>query len=94
MINFCKKERKTWEQNLRVNNMPYSIRKSGSGFKVVNRKTGKAFSGKPISKNKAKKQVAALHINVKEAFDILFSKIIKKYSWFFLNLDYNITKYR
>jgi len=60
--------------------MPYSIRKSGSGFKVVNKETGKAYSKKPMTKSKAKKQMSALHINVKETFDSLFSKIIKLYS--------------
>lgn len=60
--------------------MPYSIKKSGSGFKVFKKGTGKSFSKKPMTKEKAKKQVAALHINVKESrFDNCFAQIIKKY---------------
>ena len=60
--------------------MPYAIKKSGAGFKVVNKKTGHAFSKKPMSKVKAKKQVAALHINVKESFDSAAARILKKHS--------------
>jgi hypothetical protein len=60
--------------------MPYSIRKSNAGFKVFNKKTGHAFSKKPMSKEKAKKQVAALHINVKESFDDLVTNILRKHS--------------
>jgi hypothetical protein len=61
--------------------MPYTIRKSGGGYKVTNKKTGKQYSKAPISKEKAKKQIAALQINVKEeCFDTFFQKIIKKYS--------------
>lgn len=63
--------------------MPYSIRKSGSGFKVVNKKTNHAFSKKPMSKDKAKRQVAALHINVKdvkESFKAAVGRILKKHS--------------
>lgn len=60
--------------------MPYSIRKSGSGFKVVNKKTGHTFSKKPMSKEKANKQVAALHINVKESFKAAVGRILKKHS--------------
>jgi hypothetical protein len=56
--------------------MPYSIRKSGSGFKVVNKKTGHAFSKKPMTKEKAKKQEAALHINAKESFDDVVNRIL------------------
>jgi len=37
--------------------MPYSIRKSDSGFKVVNKATGRKFSHKPLSKEKAKRQL-------------------------------------
>jgi len=60
--------------------MPYSIRKSGSGFKVVNKKTNRTFSKKPMSKEKAKRQVTALHINVKESFEAAVVRIIKKHS--------------
>lgn len=60
--------------------MPYSIRKSSSGVKVINKKTGRTFSRKPMSKEKAKKQVAALHINVKESFEAAVVKILKKHS--------------
>ena len=60
--------------------MQYSIRKSGSGFKVVNKKTNHSFSKKPMSNDKAKRQVAALHINVKESFEAAVVRILKKHS--------------
>jgi len=42
--------------------MPYSIVKSGSGFKVVGR-DGKPHSKEPLSMEMAKKQLAALNIS-------------------------------
>jgi hypothetical protein len=58
--------------------MPYSIRKSGQGYKVTNKKTGKTYSKKPMSKEKAKKQIAALHINTNESFEQTVIKLIEK----------------
>lgn len=43
--------------------MPYEIRKSGDGYKVFKKGTSKSFSKDPLSKEKAKAQLAALHIN-------------------------------
>lgn len=43
--------------------MPYAIRKSGSGYKVVNRDTGKTYSKSPQSHEMARKQLAALQIH-------------------------------
>lgn len=42
--------------------MPYGIRKSGEKFKVVNKETGRVF-GTHSTKEKAKKQLAALYIH-------------------------------
>jgi hypothetical protein len=42
--------------------MPYGIRKSGDKFKVVNKETGRVF-GTHSTKEKAKKQLAALYIH-------------------------------
>jgi hypothetical protein len=56
--------------------MPYSIRKSGSGYKVTNKNTGKTYSKKPQTKAKANKQLAALHINTNESFDQAVSRIL------------------
>lgn len=46
--------------------MPYKIRKKGSGYKVC-KVSGKCFSKKPMSKEKAVKQMAAIRINTKES---------------------------
>jgi hypothetical protein len=43
--------------------MPYEIRKSGSGYKVCKKDGEKCFSKNPISKEKAKAQMAALYAN-------------------------------
>lgn len=40
--------------------MPYEIRKMGTGFTVVNTKTGKEHSKKPIPKNRAEAQMRLL----------------------------------
>jgi len=42
--------------------MPYGIRKSGDKYKVVNKETGRVFGTHP-SKEKAKKQLAALYVH-------------------------------
>lgn len=42
--------------------MPYSIVKSGSGFKVIGR-DGKPHSKEPLTMEMAKKQLAALNIS-------------------------------
>ena len=45
--------------------MPYKLKKSGSGYKVTS--PGRSYSKHPMSKEKAKKQLAALHIHTKES---------------------------
>jgi len=59
--------------------MPYKIVKSGSKFKVMKKDGSKTF-GTHTSRSKAKKQIAALHINVKEGFDRIFQLLLKKHS--------------
>jgi hypothetical protein len=43
--------------------MPYELRKQDGGYKVGKKGSNKTFSKKPLSKTKAKAQLAALHIN-------------------------------
>lgn len=50
--------------------MPYTVRKSGKKYKVVNKNTGKVY-GTHDSKEKANKQLAALHIHTGESKFIL-----------------------
>jgi len=47
--------------------MPYSVVKSGEGFKVRNKNTGKTYSKKPLSREKAKAQMSAIHASSNEA---------------------------
>ena len=47
--------------------MPWNIAKSGSGYKVRNKETGKTYSKKPMAKSKAKKQLAAMYANYNES---------------------------
>lgn len=46
--------------------MPYSLKKSGSGYKVMSKDTGKTHSNKPIPKSRAKAQMRALYANMKK----------------------------
>jgi hypothetical protein len=57
--------------------MPYHIVKSGSGYKVSNKNSGKTYSKKPMSKSKAKKQLAALHINTNESMEARIDQILE-----------------
>jgi hypothetical protein len=41
--------------------MPYALRKSGRGYYVVNKETGRRFSSKPLPKNRAAAQMRALY---------------------------------
>lgn len=43
--------------------MPYKIKKSGGGYKVTSPNHKSGFSKKPLSKSKAKKQMAAIYAN-------------------------------
>ncbi len=40
--------------------MPYKLKQEGTGYKVVNTKTGKEHSGKPIPKTRAEAQMRLL----------------------------------
>ncbi len=44
--------------------MPYKVEKSGSGYKVVTKGTGKEHSNKPMSKKKAQAQMRAMYANM------------------------------
>jgi len=57
--------------------MPYKVVKSGSGYKVKNKKTGKTYSNNPLSKDKADAQLKALYANTSES-KMLISKINKR----------------
>lgn len=56
--------------------MPYKIVRSGNKFKVQKKDGSKTF-GTHASKKAAQKQMAALHINVKESFDETINKLLK-----------------
>ena len=45
--------------------MPYKLRKSGSGYQVVSKDTGKTHSKKPIPKSRAAAQMRALYMAMK-----------------------------
>lgn len=47
--------------------MPYKLKSTGGGWKVAKKHGGKTFSKKPMSKAKAKRQMAAIHAN--ESFE-------------------------
>lgn len=62
--------------------MPYKIRKVKSGFKVTTPKHPQGFSKKPLTKKKAKKQLAAIKIHTQNestlnSFDITANNILK-----------------
>jgi hypothetical protein len=43
--------------------MPYAVRKSGSGYKVFNKESGKSYSKKPLPKDRAQAQMRAIYAN-------------------------------
>lgn len=47
--------------------MPYKKQKSGKGYFVVNKDTGKKFSKSPLPETRANAQLAALHMNTNES---------------------------
>jgi hypothetical protein len=60
--------------------MPYKIKKQGSGYFVVNAKTGKKKNLKAHkTKTEAQKHLTALNINVRESFDSLCNDLLKAY---------------
>lgn len=46
--------------------MPYHVIKSGNGYKVQNKDTGKTYSNKPMTKEKAEAQMRAMYANINE----------------------------
>lgn len=44
--------------------MPYEVVKSGDGYKVRNKETGKTYSNKPLPKARAEAQMRALYANM------------------------------
>jgi hypothetical protein len=61
--------------------MPYHVSKSGSGYKVTSAKHPAGFSKKPMSKEKAKKQQAAIYANAdpkNEAFERRLTKALNE----------------
>jgi len=60
--------------------MPYELRKQDGGYKVGKKDSSKTFSKKPMSKEKAKAQLAALHINApKESTMKTKEQILREY---------------
>lgn len=57
--------------------MPYKIRKKEGGFKVC-KLSGKCFSKKPLSKKRAKAQMAAIQINSNTNSTNYFHNLIKE----------------
>jgi hypothetical protein len=62
--------------------MPYNIQKSSSGYKVRYKKGGKMHTipGTSVSKEKAKKRIAAIEINKRahESFNQTVNNLLKK----------------
>lgn len=59
--------------------MPYKVAKSGSGYKVKNKNTGKTYSKKPLTKKKAEAQMRALYANTKEeSFETKLNAILEQ----------------
>ncbi|CAK0743134.1 hypothetical protein CCP1ISM_160014 [Azospirillaceae bacterium] len=59
----------------KYNFMPYGVRKNGDKHQVYNKNTGRVY-GSHDSKEKANKQLAALHINTDESKIILKQDVI------------------
>lgn len=54
--------------------MPYKLQKTGKGFKVCKKAGGKCFSKKPLPKERAKAQMAAIYAN-----ESVFNRICNKF---------------
>jgi len=59
--------------------MPYKIVKAGNKFKVQKKDGSHTFGTHP-SRKAAQKQIAALHINVKESFENKVNKYLAIFS--------------
>lgn len=62
--------------------MPYKLKKSGGGYKVTSPNHKSGFSKKPLSKGKAKKQLAAIYANTKgesleKRLDAVFEDVLE-----------------
>lgn len=55
--------------------MPYSIKKKGSGYKVCKKDSSKCFSKKPMTKEKANRQMKAIYAN-ESAYNRLVNNIL------------------
>lgn len=58
--------------------MPYKLKKIGSGYKVCKKNSTKCFSKKPLPRERALKQLAALHINTGESTQPSLSQLIRQ----------------
>lgn len=59
--------------------MPYKLKKSGSGYKVTSPNHKPGFSKKSMSKDRAKKQLAAIQINTHgESFEQALDKVLSE----------------
>lgn len=58
--------------------MPYKLNKNGSGYKVTSPNHPSGFSKKPLSKNKAKKQLAAIQMNTNESFEQKLNRVLNE----------------
>lgn len=56
--------------------MPYKIKKFDGGYKVVTPNHPQGFSKKPMSKERAKRQLAAIKANAKESFERKLDQIL------------------
>jgi len=54
--------------------MPYTLQQTGGGYKVRKKGSGKTFSKKPMSKQKAKAQMAAMYAN--ESFEAKLDTVL------------------
>ena len=52
--------------------MPYSVRKKSKGYKVCKKGSDKCFSKKPLSKDKANRQMKAIYANESTIFNSIY----------------------
>ena len=56
--------------------MPWHVVRSGSGYRVKNKKTGKTYSKRPQTKEKAEAQMRAMYANTNESLADRLNKIV------------------